>query len=53
MEKEFILHITSEAREGQFISDLCGGIFPRDQLTTVEVEGGAREEEGVYPSYYQ
>ena len=51
VEKEFILHITSEAREGQFISDLCGGVFPRDQLTTVEGEGGGCGE-GVYPSYY-
>ena len=38
--------------EGQFISDLCGGVFPRDQLTTVEGEGGGCGE-GVYPSYYQ
>ena len=38
--------------EGQFISDLCGGVFPRDKLTTVEGEGGGCGE-GVYPSYYQ
>ena len=26
----------SSRGEGQFISDLCGGVFPRDQVTTVE-----------------
>ena len=42
----------SSRGEGQFILDLCGGVFPRDQLTTVEVEGGGYGE-GVYPSYYK
>ena len=42
----------SSRGEGQFISDQCGGVFPRYQLTTVEGEvGGCKE--GVYPSYYQ
>ena len=26
----------SSRGEGQFISDLCGAVFPRDQVTTVE-----------------
>ena len=26
----------SNRGEGQFISDLCGGVFPGDQVTTVE-----------------
>ena len=42
----------SSRGEGQFISDLCRGVFPRDQLTIVEGEGGGCGE-GVYPSYYQ
>ena len=42
----------SSRGEGQFISDLCGGVFPTYQLTTVEGEGGGCGE-GVYPSYYQ
>ena len=42
----------SSRGEGQFISDLCGGVFPGDKLTTVEGEGGGCGE-GVYPSYYQ
>ena len=29
----------SSRGEGQFISDLCGGVFPRDQVTTVEGGG--------------
>ena len=33
MEKEIYC---SSRGEGQFISDLCGGVFPRDQVTTVE-----------------
>ena len=26
----------SSRGEGQFISDLCGGVFPEEQVTTVE-----------------
>ena len=32
--------------EGQFISDLCGGVFPKDQVTTVE-----EKEEDVEVTY--
>ena len=42
----------SSRGEGQFILDLYGGVFPMDQLTTVEGEGGGCGE-GVYPLYYQ
>ena len=33
MEKEIYCFSRGEV---QFISDLCGGVFPRDQVTTVE-----------------
>ena len=35
----------SSRGEGQIISDLCGGVFPGDQVTTVEEKGEDVEKE--------